>query len=152
MEKSIFRQRFYLLILLSLLCFGCVDESINECITIENLYTQPLHVIQECVQGKWEWYASYGGYVGISYPKNTFVDIQEDHFTITNERGQRTTYFTWEKKTLPDGNVTWVMWDKEREAGIWAFPTISNDSLSVASATGNEYLYYRVGNLFVKVR
>lgn len=146
------------LIVVIVLLAGCfvscekIDMSKIDFSNIEDLYAQPLPVIQECVQGKWKWYASYGGFVGISYPDSTFIDIRNDHYIITDKESQDTIYFTWEKYTLPDNKTTWVVWDKELDRGIWAFDTIKNDTLGVASAIGNEYLYYRVGSSFIRVK
>jgi hypothetical protein len=43
------------------------------------LYAQPLPVIQKCIQGKWKWHEAFGGVAGISYPKDTYVDMNEDY-------------------------------------------------------------------------
>ena len=100
---------------------------------IENLYEQPLPVIQKCVQGKWKWYVQFGGVIGISYSENTYVNINDDHFIIEYEDGsQQKTYFTWKQYSIDNkGCETWMMWDNERDHGIWYFDAIKNDTLGV---------------------
>ena len=50
---------------------------------IENLYAQPLPVIQECVQGKWKFIGGYKwGYIGFIYPTNTIVNIDTENNNV----------------------------------------------------------------------
>ena len=121
---------------------------------IENLYEQPLPVIQKCVQGKWKWVAQFGGVIGISYPENTFIDIKDDHYVSDNGvDSQHTIYFTWKKYPIyHKGYETWVMWDNERDRGIWYFSSIKNDTLGVGYATGPEVTFQQFSNVFVRVK
>ena len=53
---------------------------------IEDLYEQPLSVIQECVKGKWKFIKGHKwGYMGLIYPTNTLINIdtENDKVVIT---------------------------------------------------------------------
>ncbi len=145
------KQRFFLSVLLSLLCFGCGED---EGVTIEDLYAQPLEVIQECVKGKWKIYVVYGGIAGENYIENTFVDIYDDHYTITNHDGmQLTRYFTWERRTVHYGQLeTWVMWDTQNNQTLWYFASIENGILSVGSDPPPNISDYPSGWDFIRVK
>ena len=113
-----------------------IDTSKIDFSNIENLYAQPLSVIQKCVQGKWKWYVEFGGVVGISYSDSTFVDIDEDRCTIDYSDGtQQTIFFTWKRSYVDMGYETWVMWEKERDKAFWCFHSIKNDTLGVGTPT-----------------
>jgi len=102
---------------------------------IENLYAQPLPVIQKCVEGKWKWYVSYGGLAGANYSDNTFINIKEDNYVIDYEDGsQRTWYFKWEKYNVTGIGQTYVMWDEKRNEAGWYFVSIKNDTLMATSS------------------
>ena len=117
--------------------FSCkkneIDMSQIDFSNIENLYEQPLPVVQKCVQGKWRWHAQFGGVVGITYLKDTYVDINDDHLIVEYDDGsQQKTYFTWKRYSIDDKEYkTWVMWNNERDEGIWYFGEIKNDTLGV---------------------
>jgi hypothetical protein len=105
---------------------------------IDNLYEQPLSVIQKCIRGKWKMYASYGGFVGISYPENTFIEFKDDHFIMDYDDGsRRTVSFQWKKreiqaKTDPHyGEEIFVMCDNAGK-GLQFFESIRNETLAVA--------------------
>jgi hypothetical protein len=111
-----------------------IDMSAIDFSNIENLWAQPLPVIQKCVQGKWKWYVSSGGLWGVDYHEDVFIDIHDDRYTITYRDGsQRSTYFTWKRcTTVGTGHKTYGMWDKERDVASWYFLSIRNDTLSAA--------------------
>ena len=113
--------------------FSCAKNDRLDYSNIENLYEQPLPVIQKCVQGKWKWYVMCGGVVGCQYSDNTFVDIYNDHVVIDYDDGsQRTFYFTWKKRFIHNNKYgTYVMWDSERNDLLWHFVSIRNDTLIV---------------------
>ena len=121
---------------------------------IENLYEQPLSVIQKCVQGKWKWYAQFGGVVGITYPKNTYVDINDDNLIVEYDDGsQQKTYFTWKRYSIDDKRYkTWVMWDNERDQGIWYFGEIKNDTLSVGHVPSPDTTLNQFSSSFTRVK
>ena len=124
----------YLVVLTLFASVGC-SEPKTDFSNIENLYAQPLPVIQRCVEGKWKWYVSIGGLIAYYYSDNTFVDIKEDHYVVDYEDGsQQTFYFTWEKYDVTGIGQTYVMWDKQRNEAGWYFVSIKNDTLTVASS------------------
>jgi len=120
-----------------------IDMSKIDFSNIENLYVQPLPVIQKCVEGKWKWYVSYGGFAGINY-SNTFIDIKEDHYVVYPEDGgQYTFYFKWEKYNVIGIGQTYVMWNETLNEAGWYFVSIKNDTLMAASSipTGPDIPY-----------
>ena len=122
---------------------------------IENLYEQPLPVIQKCMQGKWKWYVSFGGHSGADYSDNTFVDIRHDHYIIEYENGQqRTVFYKWKRREicfpysehhLHKGKKTYFMWNKstnnETFSNGWFFGSIKNDTLIVHVDTYPDVIY-----------
>ena len=121
---------------------------------IEDLYAQPLPVIQKCIEGKWKWYISIGGVVGVSYSENTFVDIYTDHYMVEYDDGnQRTFYFTG-KRYYSNllGFKTYVMWNNELDQGIWYFETIKNDTLSVGNVPPLGATFWQFGSGFARVK
>ena len=129
-----------------------IDMSEIDFSNIENLYAQPLPVLQKCVQGKWEWYESCGGVAGCQYVDNTFVEINDDHCIIEYADGtQRTIYFTWKKLYVDSRDYkTYVLWENERNKGFWYFQSIKNDSLSVGSFFAPGEFPHHSGNGFVR--
>ncbi|MCL1942443.1 MAG: hypothetical protein FWF54_02700 [Candidatus Azobacteroides sp.] len=130
-----------------------IDMSGIDFSNIENLYEQPLPVIQKCVQGKWKWYVSYGGIMGKNFSENTFVDINNDHYIVEYDDGlQLTWYFTWKKCSVNAGYKTYVMWDKERNEAGWYFHSIKNDTLSVLSDIPTGYADIPSGFGFIRIK
>jgi hypothetical protein len=81
---------------------GDIDMSNIDFSNIENLYAQPLPVIQKAVQGKWTVYSSSGGVAGITYPENCFEEYT-GHQLIRNLNGEvLTNSYSWKKKTVID--------------------------------------------------
>ena len=109
---------------------------------IEDLYAQPLPVIQKCVQGKWKVYSVYSSGIiyNVTYPKNEFIEFKDDYYIVDNEDGsQSITYYTWEKHLIEDwrsplnGYKTYMMCDNNQEDAInskWYFKSIHNDTMS----------------------
>ena len=138
---------------------SCSDDDIDmseiDFGNIEDLYAQPLPVIEKCVQGKWKWIESCGGYVGCRYVDNTFVDIKKDHVVIDYADGtQGTFYFTYKKRLaycVGNEEYTYVMWNKDNNEAFWYFTSIKNDTLSVGHSplTGN---YPRFESSFVRIK
>ena len=133
-----------------------IDLSKIDFSNIENLYTQPLPVIQRCVEGKWKVYAQYGGDAGISYPKDTYVDIYNDHYMVDyDDDNQRIVYFTWKKHSFVDKGIeykTWVMWDNELDEGIYYFVSVRNDTLSVGWVPAPSVTFNQFSSTFTRVK
>ena len=139
------KERKYFILILTLIgfCTSCqkkdeaaIDMSNIDFSNIENLYEQPLPVIQKCVEGKWKWVASFGGDAGVSYPENTYVEIDKDHFVVDYDNGEhRILLYTWKRYTFLTRNMKnitrWVMWNTEQDSGIFYFDAIKNDTLGV---------------------
>ena len=86
MKVKILKHAAILLLLAGCLSSCGKDKSQIDFSNIENLYAQPLPVIQECVQGKWKWVSiSRWGYLGYILLTNTFVEITENSVVITQE-------------------------------------------------------------------
>ena len=104
-----------------------IDMSQIDFSNIENLYEQPLSVIQKCVQGKWKIYAQFGGFVGITYPENKFIEIEGNKLN-DNE-------FQWKSCThqISDNNFikTYGIQFLPLEEPSFYFEGIKNDTLSV---------------------
>ena len=96
---------------------------------IQNLYEQPLPVIQKCVQGRWKLDTLFGGITGF-YPVDDlgiFIEINGNKWY-----GEE---FQWKKHTAqwPNGNSfkTYVIQGID-EPSPWVFcASIKNDSLAV---------------------
>lgn len=121
---------------------GCKKNSYSEKIdfsNIENLYEQPLPVIQKAVLGKWQWVnIARDGFIGTIKPIDTFVEITENNVVITQigdaawidkKIYMKSFSYVWKKKKT-DSGLTYVMWDSENNKG-WYFYKILNDELSV---------------------
>jgi hypothetical protein len=132
--KNIRLALFLITVLVSLSACKKEKEAIDLS-NIEDLYSQPLSVIQKCIQGEWNWYASYGGFVGINYPQDTYVKFTADSYTVSSPEDTYTIPFTWKKVPTytyeHDGEETYVMWNEEQDEGMWFFGLLKNDSLSV---------------------
>ena len=142
------------------------DMSDTDFSNIENLYEQPLTVIQKCVQGKWKWYVSIGGHSGADYFDNIFVDIKDNHYVIEYEDGQqRIIFYEWKRREicfpysehpLYKGKKTYFMWDKsaneETLINGWFFESIKNDTLKVSVDTYPRKIYdFPYGLGFVRI-
>jgi hypothetical protein len=104
---------------------------------IENLYAQPLSVIQKAVQGKWKVYqiSSDGIMYNAQYPGNMFMEFKNDHYIVDNDdESQSVSYFTWKKLPIENwidplyGYKTYVMWEGDVICN-WYFERIKNDTL-----------------------
>jgi hypothetical protein len=129
------------IILFTILIFACMackheEEPMIDYSNIEDLYYQPLPIIQQCISGKWNWYASFGGFIGVSYPDSTYVEFTDSYYVITTPNDTSSLYFSWRKLTPPalygiHDEETYVLCDKEMEGAIWYFNAIKNDTLSI---------------------
>ena len=140
-------------ILISLfIAVGCSDPK-TDFSNIENLYAQPLPVIQKCVQGKWKWIEiSTWGFIGVWYPSNTVVDITKDSVITTGDDVLNQTFqYSWKEKSTSSSNyTTYVLWNNEKNTGEWYFDKIKNDTLVVYTYNLNNggypdrYLFYKI--------
>jgi len=94
---------------------------------IENLYEQPLPVIQKCVQGKWEVKLRYGGTVGIISVSEVFVEINDKKWNGNEFQWEKCIFQTVEGKT----HQTYAPVQKGFEEPTVYFTSIKNDSLRV---------------------
>jgi hypothetical protein len=155
-EKKI----LFLLLMIIALC-NCKDDDIDmsniDFSNIDNLYAQPLPVIQKAVQGKWKIYSSCGGVAGCSYPENCFSEYTENQL-IRNLNGEiLINFYSWKKKTVDiSGDIvnSYVMWtdgaDETAQSGEY-FIGIKNDTLYARSCslTSN---YTVFGFTYVRVK
>ncbi|MDR3340150.1 MAG: hypothetical protein LBT25_08710 [Candidatus Symbiothrix sp.] len=132
---------FIVVLLLSAGNFSCskeedIDMSQIDFSNIEELYKQPLPVIQKCVQGKWKVYSQCGGVVGCVYPENSFREYSDNQMIWNNEQGNiYTRTYSWKKKLVEVSDkkvITYIRWfdgvDETAQAGEY-FLSIKNDTL-----------------------
>jgi hypothetical protein len=141
---------------------------------IENLYDQPLEVIQATVLGKWQvtriFWTSFTGYTDF---ESVFVDITKNEVLISARDTlelsgfwlwrnlyflERTLYtsfsYSWERKTVirnwQPRETTYVMQNNDYEIEGWYFLNIKNDELYVwvDLPPMPYYAYYR----FVRIK
>ena len=94
-----------------------IDMSNIDFNNIENLFAQPLPVIQKCLEGQWNLLYSYGGLMG-----ETITDTLGNYIQITKERiimGNNT-------GIIIDAPVEW----KELE-NFWGFPVVCYMSCNI---------------------
>ncbi|GHT84536.1 hypothetical protein FACS18947_2130 [Bacteroidia bacterium] len=78
-----------------------IDMSKIDFSNIENLYEQPLPVIQKAIQGKWKLVYAKGGFVANYeyYFDNSFVEFTSDNrYISTNAIRQDTALYAWQKE------------------------------------------------------
>lgn len=121
---------------------SCGKDDDLDMSNIENLYAQPLSVIQKCMQGKWEIKYTYGGFVGIKPEYDKFVEI------IGNKMNDQE--FQWKECTFQsiDGKLhqTYAPVLKGFEEPSFYFISIKNDSLSVQLPLPN------FGQLWIRIK
>ena len=154
-------EKKYMILILA--CFGfCTtcnksdDTSGIDYSNIENLYEQPLPVIQKCVEGKWKWIVMFGDYVGAVYFENTYVEIDTDYIIINRDGVQQTINYKWIRDTFLTRNLEsidrWVIWDTDQNAGVWFFDSILSDTLSVGHAPLPDGLSSLFRSEFIRVK
>jgi hypothetical protein len=128
-----------------------------------SLLQAPPSVIQDTIQGKWNWYATHilGGDNDTYYPKDTHVEFFEDYYTVSNADGIfEKVSFVWKDVQLryyfrpsDDNGRSYVVWNKETDEGIWYFRGIRNDTLEVNSYRNHYNSPYQANiHEFVRVR
>ena len=141
----------YLVVLTLFVAVGCSDPK-TDFSNIENLYAQPLPVIQKCVEGKWKWFEICTcGFIGLRHLSNTVVDITKESVIITGDDGLNQTFqYSWKEYGTPYNYTTYVMWNKEKDTGKWYFDKIINDTLVVctydlnAGGSPDIYVFYKI--------
>ena len=102
MNKPRFFRNLVILLMLAGSFSSCGKDKIDFN-NIENLYEQPLEVIQKAVQGKWKLQYSYGGFIG-----QTIVDTHGTYMHISKDRiimGSNTHGVT------TDSPIIWEKWE-----------------------------------------
>ncbi|MDR2126337.1 MAG: hypothetical protein LBP63_05875 [Prevotellaceae bacterium] len=141
MKKIILQTTAILLILAGVVACGKenadIDMSKIDFSNIENLYEQPLPVIQKAVQGRWKLYQTCGGDAGCSYPPNTFITIASNEIILENiDSGEYIeNSYSWKNKKVDVYGKTinsYVLWpggaDETAQSGMY-FLSIKSDTL-----------------------
>ncbi len=149
MKKYILKFTMLLLVLAGGIS-SCGKDDDLDMSNIENLYAQPLSVIQKCVQGKWERKYYVGGIAGQTpVADNVFVEINDNKIN-----GRE---FQWEKYTISrkDGSSfsTYAIHYIELDEPSLYFGSIEKDMLSIGYIGGlpNCYDCY-TGELWVRIK
>jgi len=148
----------------------CYNENGMDFSNIEDLYAQPLSIIQECVRGRWKVLeVSRWGYFGLLHPTNTIVDInnnvvitenEDEHYMIMNGLLNTSFSYSWKEKEVyqygigirPPCYTTYVMQNNDQEIEGWYFDKIRNDTLHVVvdyqpdKSDCEAYLFLRIKN------
>ena len=145
------KERKYFILILTLIgfCTSCqkkdeaaIDMSNIDFSNIENLYEQPLPVIQKCVEGKWRLQYKIGGLI-----HQKIIDSLDNYMYIYNDRivmghNQRVIIdspITWEKMKSIYGYDTYFL-NSNHEISFF-FLEIKNDTLVVEENAYDGYLY-----------
>jgi hypothetical protein len=108
-----------------------IDMSQIDFSNIENLYAQPLPVIQKAVQGEWKWMTYISGINGWIPVNNGAVEISKDEFR-SYKGVQR---IAWQEREVESymGNIkTCVMCESPDNVPICFFEHIINDTMRVS--------------------
>jgi hypothetical protein len=134
---------------------GAIDFS-----NIENLWKQPLPIIQRAVQGKWQLIGRYifGGFVPYDY--ELFVEITKNQFIVTDADGEvvnvntycnylytwyypNTFYYRWEKYHL--FGDAYFLWDIHCNEAVYCLAHILDDELwAIPPITDLHYALKRI--------
>ncbi|MCL2501924.1 MAG: hypothetical protein FWE99_02190 [Bacteroidales bacterium] len=122
----------------------------NPPVTIEDLYEQPLDIINKCVQGKWKLHKFWDRLN--HFYANTTVEISEKEVIVSGNEGLNFSFsYGWKKMEVspPYTNMksytTYVMWNDEQNRAEWSFYTLRSDMLEVnLYDSGNVYTLIRV--------
>ena len=130
---------------------------------IENLYEQPLHVIQKVVEGNWKLQYSYGGFAGqtIVDTHGSYMYLTIDHIIMGNDTFGVTTYspiiWQWENGFFGGDSRGYLLtynhdiYINEQDGVIYEevpiFNTlvpcqIKNDTLVIGNVCCDGYIYY----------
>jgi hypothetical protein len=136
MKKNVLRIAAILLILAGGLSCNKnkeyeIDMSKIDFNNIEDLYKQPLPVIQRCILGKWKVDVEYvNGTKSIIHHENKFIEFTEDKYIFDDGLKVNTINYFWEKEYYQMADfTTYVMRDKNTNNFIGYFVSIKNDTL-----------------------
>ena len=126
-------------------------------LTIENLYEQPLSLIQKCVEGKWKLQKIWDGYMNRHY-YNTSVDISENSVVMSGSETIHDAFsYSWKRMEVspPFPNInpymTYVMWNDEQNRAECSFFHLRSDMLTVIKYDGSEeYTFIRMRELITR--
>ena len=162
-NKNYIKKLITFLLLLTGSFFSCqskldIDMSNIDFSNIENLYAQPLPVIQKCVQGKWKVYNEKWDSSGWSYAYAQIdVNIYNDHYIYTyhNDGSIIIKNYIWKRINVDNGYKTWVMCDVERSTEYnyyQYFHSIENDILITGRGPVNPLIVTFVSTSYVLIR
>ena len=119
-------------------------------LTIQDLYEQPLDVINKSVQGKWKLHKLWDG-VNHFYDWSTIVYISEKGVIVSGNEGINFSFsYGWKKMEVPgpypntSSYTTYVMWNDKQHKGEWSFCSLRNDMLEVNLFNLGVYTLIRV--------
>lgn len=151
--KTILKLTAFLLVLAGSFS-SCKEKNIDEVevdySNIENLYAQPLHVIERCVQGKWKMIGTHGGLAGWTpAPDSSFVEIVNNKLNGREFQWVKHTKQNWDWETPFDTYA--IQYTELNEPSLY-FHSIKNDSLNVGYAPNRSVYDDFTGELWVKSR
>jgi len=125
-----------------------IDMSKIDFSNIENLYAQPLLVIQKCVEGKWEKKGTYGGFSGwLPAPDGVFIEINSNKLNDSE--------FQWKAHTKQGADGSFktyaIQYVGFAEPSLY-FIKIKNDSLGVGYAPNLYCVDCFTGELWVRTK
>lgn len=132
-------MKTFLPFLLILLISGCQKDEFNPSqIDFKN---KPLAVIKASIEGNWRVYSTKGGMLGtIEYPKNTFMQFNDNSVRIASNSDTVSFEVTWKKKKIITGRNAYIM--ENSNWGFFKIPVgINNDTLKMSDNYPEGYGY-----------
>jgi hypothetical protein len=152
--KKIIKTAAILLIMAG--SFSCekddIDMSKIDFSNIEDLYKQPLPVIQKAVQGKWKWITYINGVAGWITMDMGVVEITKDKI-ISYDNIQKIYWKKQEVDVKLDGESMqiYVVWNKEGDFPICFFEYVKNDTMEVRGFGHTSIFSAMSQNIFIKI-
>jgi hypothetical protein len=137
-----------------------IDMSRIDFSNIEDLYKQPLPVIQKCIRGKWKVDVEYiRGTGSIIHHENTFIEFTEDKYIFDDGLKVETVNYFWKKEYDQKTDFgTYVIRNKSTNNFLGYFVSIKNDTLDYNRFNFPKYpntafdVYPHYGYLLVKIK
>jgi hypothetical protein len=150
MKTKILKLAVFVLILAG--SFACEKNDINIS-NIEDLYAQPLSVIQKTVQGKWKWITYINGIGGYIPFDMGLVEITKDKIISYN----KVQNFYWQEQQVYVNSVaelrqTYVACNKQDDFPICCFEYIKNDTMEVRGFGHQSIFSAMERNIFIKIK